>query len=227
MLERTEIDVLQSNELKTAVELAVVNSVPALVVHQSLVGEAIMLRLVRQGLFKIITPIDWSPPYKGENYGNLKLRGTLASALQADGFEVLLTPGRTPDETVAEANTIAETLRQVSRTAEIRFALHMHSREAESLDMYRALLNVRRPAMVRTDVHTKLQTKVNAQTHQEMCKTLKSIAQLPLKVSGNVATWRALQECTKADRVAVSLSQFETIIKELQRLPPEIKGMLI
>lgn len=224
MLERIEIDVTQANELNLAVELAVQHSLPALVVSQSMVGEAGMLRIARQGKFKIITVIDWP---KGDVYGVTKLQGTLASALQADGFEIVLTQGRTPDDTTAEANQVADMLRSINRTAEIRFVLHMHASEAGSIRMYEALLGARRPALVRTDAHTKLQaSKVNAQVHREMCKKLKSIANLQIKVSGNVATLRTVQECNGVDRIAASLAQLESIIKELQRVPPGIKELL-
>lgn len=99
MLNRLELDIMQANEVDLAVDLAVKHCIPAMVVHHSLISTVAMRRLARQGQFKIIAPVDRP---KGENYGSLKLRGMPVRSFDVDGFEILLSVGRRPEETTAE-----------------------------------------------------------------------------------------------------------------------------
>jgi len=215
VLNKLEIDVTQLNELVDAVNLAVRYNIPALIINQSLIGEAFLLRIARNGKFKIISPVDWS---KGDNYGLLKLRGMTFAALSSDGFEILLTPNKSPEETEAEASALIECFKHtVSRTCEVRFVLHVLQNEVPSMLMYNTLLNIRRPSMVRTDIKTKTPMgKHGTLIHNEIIRKLKSMGNLPIKSSGNFTSWRSILECN-ADRIAVSLTQLETIIKDYHK----------
>ena len=94
---------------------------PAIVVHPGLSSDAIIARLRAGGKFKIITPIDWP---KGETFGVNKLRGVTRDTLETDGFEFLLTPGKSEIDTRNEAKALTEfTKRNLSDQTEVRFVL--------------------------------------------------------------------------------------------------------
>lgn len=223
---KLELDVMQVNELRESVELAFKHKFPTLVVHANLAADAIRARGAVRGQFKIITPLDWP---KGENYGKLKLRGVPMDAIETDGFEIMLTGGRTEGETRAEALMITEFVKkQLSEQMEVRFVLGTAMRDDAAVEtLCRGLLHVRTPAMIRTDTPLKLQvSKANADEHQRLVKLIRGIVQAPVKVSGNIQGVRSITGCPEAARYAVNLVQAKTIIKEFQSQPGGLKELL-
>lgn len=225
ILQKLEIDVLQANELFDAVELAVKYTLPALVVHPNLATEALMIRGRRQGKFKLITPVDWP---KGETFGNVKLRGLSQDALSLDGFEILLTPGKTEAETRNEAAALSQMIRDhLDDDAEVRFVLGSQVVTAENLDLIcKALIGIRTPKLVRNDVLTKTQaTKANAETHQGFMAAVRQRLGVPIKLSGNIASIKIVTACDAA-KFAVNLQQARAIIREYNQQPPELSSIL-
>lgn len=223
---KLEIDVMQVNELHEAVETAYKYSLPALVVHHGLSSEAIIAKNRAGAKFKIITPIDWP---KGEVFGTTKLRGLTTDALEADGFEILLTPNKTVNETKNEAIAITDFIRRhIGQQVEIRFVLGCHTKSEEEIaKICQGLVGVRTPAMLRTDTQIKLQvSKANVNEHNRNIATIQSIVKTPIKVSGNINNLKCVTECDAATRFAVSLIQAKTIIKEFKSQPLEVVEML-
>lgn len=223
---RLELDVMQANELNDSVELAYKYKFPAIVVHPGLASDALRARGRVRGQFKIITPVDWP---KGDNFGSMKFRGLSTDAIEADGFEIMLTGGKTEGDTRNEAKTLTEFVKnQISEQTEVRFVLGTYLRSNENiLNLCRGLLHVRTPAVVRLDTQLKLQvSKANTDEHNRLVALIHSIIKVPVKVVGNISGIRSVTGCTNVARYGVNLLQARTIIKEFQQQPGGLKELL-
>jgi hypothetical protein len=223
---KLEIDVMQVNEILEAVELAHKYKLPAIVVHPGLSSDAIIARLRAGGKFKIITPIDWP---KGEIFGVNKLRGVTMDTLETDGFEFLLTPGKSEIDTRNEAKALTEfTKKNLSDRTEVRFVLGTSMRTQDNIEtMCKGLLNVRTPSMIRTDIALKLQvSKANSDEHNKQISMIKESIKAPIKLSGNIISIKSIAASPLASKFAVSLTQAKTIIKEFQSQPDQLRELL-
>src|SRR5688572_15526659 len=223
---RLELDIMQANELYESVELAYKHKFPAIIVHQGLASDAHIARGKVKGKFKIITPVDWP---RGEIFGQTKFRGLSTDAIEADGFEICLTGGKSEGDTRNEAIALTEFIKKhLSEIIEVRFVLgtSIHD-EAIIESMCRGLQHVRTPSMVRTDTQLKLQvSKANPDEHNRIITKIHSIISAPIKLSGNINNVRHITGCPNASRFAVNLAQARTIIKEFQQQPGELKDIL-
>lgn len=218
VLNRLELDVMTASEIYDAVEFTMKYKLPAMVVHPGLSSDAIAARSRTGGKFKIITPIDWP---KGEIFGTTKLRGLALDSLEADGFEIMLTPGKTVAETKNEANALTEFIKShLSDSTEVRFALGSSMRTTEQIaDMCNGLLGVRTPAFIRTDCQQKLQVgKANPTVHTQVAEQIKQIIRAPIKVSGNINSYQAMENCAGASRLGCTLAQAKSIVKDMNNL---------
>jgi hypothetical protein len=213
---KLEIDVMQVNEIQESVHLAIKHKLPAIVVHQSLSGDAIIARSMAGGKFKIITPVDWP---KGEIFGDLKLRGLSFDSIETDGFEILLTAGKNETDTKNEAKVLTEFLKsRIGDQVEVRFVLGSSLRPFDHIEtICKSLAGVRTPTCIRTDTQLKTQvTKANPEEHNKIIAMASSYISAPIKVSGNINTLKAIASCPQASKFAVNLLQAKAIIKELQ-----------
>jgi hypothetical protein len=226
LLHQLEVDLTQTSEQQHAAILAAQYSIAALVVHPSLFGEADMHRIRRQGQYKLIVPID-SP--KGEAPGDLKFRGLPVRCLEADGFEIVLTPGKSPANSAAEADMLAEFVRtRIRKEAEIRFVLQVFSSTPEAvIAQCEAMAANRKPSMIRIDPRTKAQaTRATPIALRNLHDGIKRVLNVQVKLSGNFSTTRSISECSWANRIGVSLSQLDSIIQDQNKVPNTIKEML-
>ncbi len=223
---RLELDVMQANELNESVELAYKHSFPAIVVHQGLASDAIRARGRVRGKFKIITPVDWP---KGDNFGTTKFRGLSTDAIEADGFEIVLSGGKTEIETRNEAKTITEFIKMnLSQSVEVRFILNTFTRDDANIEtMCKGLLHIRTPSMIRTDTQLKLQvSKANTDENNRYINLIRANINVPIKLSGNIIGVRSVTGSADASRYAVNLAQAKTIIKEFHQQPDGLKNLL-
>lgn len=217
MFNKLEIDVLQANELEEASQLSAKYKLPAMVVHPDLSENAFILRAKLGGLYKLITPVDWP---KGQVFGMGKMRGLSIHSLDVDGFEILLTSGKTVAETRNEARSITDFIkRHLSDIHEVRFVLGTQINNEDNIKaMCEGLKGVRTPTYIRNDIHTKSQVnKANSDIHNLTIETLSSIVRAPYKIAGNIGTLRIITSCHRADRFGVNLHQMKAIVKELQQ----------
>ena len=222
---KLEIDIMQGTELKEAVELAVVNQIPAIVVHPELAQEANVYRGIRQGRFRIITAVDWP---KGDRYAMDKLRDMPVDALSRDGFEILISERSNASEIKAELLTCFKFIRDhLPEITEIRIVLGAFMRNEDFV--VRAcdvLKNVPAPDMIRTDHHLRVQQSVaNAQAHNDLITLIQRHTRRPIKISGNINSAKVVTSCS-ADRFAVSLKQASSIVKEIRENPEKIRKLL-
>lgn len=223
---KLELDVMQTNELEDAAQIAVKYKFPAMVVHPQIITDALFLRGRSQGRYKIITPVDWP---KGENFGMVKLRGLSSDALDVDGFEILLTGDKSLVETRNEAKVLTDFIKnQLSELVEVRFVLGTSIRTLENItQVMEAFRDIRTPAFIRNDHHLKLQvSKANPETHNAFMDQMLGLFRAPVKLSGNMNTIRAITSCDRAHRFAVNINQARAIIKEVQQQPEELKSIL-
>jgi hypothetical protein len=227
LLEKLELDVMQANELEEAVNLAVKHRIPSIIVHPGLILDAVMLRSHSRGDFKIIAPVDWP---RGETYGLPKFMGLNVDALDCDGFEFIVTPNRPESDIKNEMSMLTDFVRKhVSEVPEIRFVFNALTNEDTNniKSMAKAVCAVKIPTLVRTDYKLKLQvSRANPEIQNNIISMIREITNVPLKISGNMNSIKAIMQCQDAAKFAVNLTQVKSIIKELQRQPEKLKEML-
>lgn len=210
---KLELDIMQNNDL-SGLDLAFKYNLPAVVVHPLLVAEAIRIRGRIRGRFNIITTVDWP---KGEAQGVSKFRGIPVPALEADGFEVCLTPHTEHGPVQREAVDVFEFVRKhLGEIIEVRFVLNTAPPRAPEVitALANGLQGVRTPSLVRTDTQLKL-PKVDQAHPSTIVETIKSFVSLPIKVSGNV-NFKMIQNNDKVNRYAVDIQQLQSIIRDLE-----------
>lgn len=226
ILNRLEIDVMQANELQEASSLAAKYRLPGLVVHPGLSTEALVARGKLQAAYKIYTPVDWP---KGESFGSLKLRGLSTDSIDVDGFEILLTPKKNRIDTRNEIKVLNEFVRtHLGKHVDIRYVLNTHVHSAADIqEMLQGLPGQVTPAMIRNDIHLKVQvSKANPTIHLETIQTITNVIKAPIKISGNINDVRTMTACRSANKFAVSLPQAKNIIKEFSTQPETLKQLL-
>lgn len=210
---KLEIDVMQSNELTDASTFAAKFKLPAIVVHPGLASDAHIIRGKLNGRYKIITPIDWP---KGEQFGMLKMRGLNTDAIEADGFEILLTQHKDEIETRNEASALTNFIRtHINKQAEIRFVIGSINKNVEEIQKTaKGLTKIPVPSYVRNDIHAKTQqSKANIDIHNTVLKAISESIGVPIKISGNIVDVRTLTAIDAA-RFGVNLVQAKALLKE-------------
>ena len=220
MLHKLELDVMQFNELLDAARLTVKHNLPSMVVHPELSGEAYIARGTLNGKFKIITPVDWP---KGINYGMQKMRGLPADALEVEGYEIIISADKSIKEIVDEVTAITNFIKNHLGDFEVRFVVSCYNREKEYIQqIYSALAQTRKPAMIRNDTSLKLQvSKANIDNHNQFIEEMSQTYKCPVKISGNVNNYRVVTAVANANRFAVNLTQAKNIIKEYNQQPAD------
>ena len=224
---KLEIDVMQVNELLEASELIAKFSMPAMVVHPGLAPDAFAARMRVRGRYKIIIPVDWP---KGENTSQVKFRGISKQALEADGFEIMISPGKDVFITKSELNSMTEFIRRyLGEYVEVRFVLGDTIKTAEEIDIIcNSLIGIRSPAMLRTDTILKVQQNViSSESHHAFVNKVRGIGlQAPIKISGNMNNLKSIASAPQAHRYAVNVAQAKNIIREISQQPSELKEIL-
>ena len=212
MINKLEIDVMQNNELYPASEFAHKHKLQSLIVHQELYPEAQLIRGRIGGKYNLIIPIDWP---KGEIYGSQKMRGLSVESLDADGFEIFITGGKNMTDTRKELHILTDFIKtHLGKNIEVRFVIGASARSEEEItNICTALLDIPKPACIRTDIQLKTQTtKANIETHLNIIQLINKTIRIPIKISGNI-TLKTLKLC-EAFRYAVNLVQAKNIITE-------------
>lgn len=118
-----EIDVLNNDANPArASEFAIRNNCPAIVVNQEHVAPFIVDRASKNGLYKIITVVDFSA---GRNFAMQKFRDLNADAMAADGFDIMVIPHRTHLEAQNEIRSITEFVKRANVLAEVRWIFNI------------------------------------------------------------------------------------------------------
>lgn len=225
ILSKLEIDVMQESELLEAAQLAYKYSLPALVVHPGLASEGHIARAKVRGKFKLIVPVDWA---KGDNSGLQKLQGLDVDALEADGFEILLTPGKTEVETRQEAQELSRFIKiNISAVAEIRFVIGVGTTDESFNSLLLGLTQIPAPSYIRNDTKTKSQiSKASVEIHNQTIDKIREVLKTPLKICGNISDIRTMASCENVSKFGVNLFQAKAIIKEFNQQPDTLRELL-
>ncbi len=217
IMTRLEIDVMQASELEEASAFAFKYKIPALIIHQSLSSDGLIIRGRIGGQYKIITPVNWP---NGEHLGIRKFRGMSTDSLEADGFEVMLTPNLSEIDTRKEASEISDFIRtRFQPGLEIRFVIGTSncSSPDDISKISAGLTKIPLPTCVRNDIHTKNQTsKANPTVHTGVMDSILKSLRIPIKISGNITDLKSINGHDRASWFAVNLSQAKNIIKEFK-----------
>ncbi len=214
-LPKLEIDVTRIEQLADAADIAKRHSCAALIVAADLVTTASMTRSAKQAKFKIITTVDLP---RGELYGKEKFRGLPAEAMGVEGFEILLTARQNAHEVLQEVKYLSEFCRNYfGMIPEIRFVLDINQVGRNPIfvqNVLAACKTIPMPAVVRTTHLTKITpTQSSIENSTKIIAEMKSICNVPVKISGNVDF--TIYERVPADRFGVSVAQAQAISKEV------------
>lgn len=208
---KIELDISNIGELRESSQLAAKYNIPALIVSNNIISEAFTHRSRVNGKYKIFSPIDWP---RGENYSIRKFDNMTADVLEADGFEILLTPNRTEIDTRNEALILTTLIRdRISKNAEIRFVVGPY-KETDVSPLFSGLTKIPTPSIVRNNTTTKVSNTIcNLETHNSFVTEINRTVRVPLKISGNVDT-RCIVSLNGVSKFGVNLSQLKTLIRE-------------
>lgn len=212
---KLEIDVPQSDQLAEAANLAKKHSCPALIVAPDLVLTAGITRSVKLAKFNILTIVDHP---RGELFNKEKFRGFPTEAINAQGFEILLTAKQTHYEVAAEIKYLSEFCRNYfGVTTEIRFVLDLNQPNRNLQFATNALLackTIPMPSLIRLTHHTKVTpAQSNIESTIKLIEELRKVCAVPIKVSGNVDY--KIYKQVPADKFGVSLLQAQAISEEV------------
>ena len=209
-----EIDVIKQQQLRSAVDLATKYRCPSIVVMPDYVKEAMVMRGMARGNFRIIATIDWP---KGEKFNTDKFMGLQRDALEADGFELLLT-ATNQNETLKEVKYLSKFARQyLNPLFEMRAVLGCYATgrtDDHLVHMCKALIQVPNITMIRTTHLTKINAAHgNADAQNDLISKIKGICTRKVKVSGNITFKNRMG--IKAERFACTPDQAKALQKEL------------
>jgi hypothetical protein len=210
---KLELDCFQMSEMLECMEFAAKHNLPAVVVHQGLSSDALILRNKVRGKFKVVVPIDWP---KGDHFGNLKFRGLTIDSLEGDAFEIVMSPGKSIIEMKNEARVCTDFIRTyLGSTQEIRFVIPTNKTDVAAIGELAGLFTgIRNPAFVRFGfAHKAPVHKINRVYNTEIRKKLFEAVGSPIKMCGNIQTIEDVDSIGAA-RYGVSLAFAKAIVNQ-------------
>jgi hypothetical protein len=217
---RLEVNIVRgktaSTDMASMSNFVIKYRVPTVVVDPQFVEQIMIERQRYRGSYKIICTVDFD---NGKNYAMDKLRSIPKAALAVDGFDILVTAGKTDKESLNELKAISEFLKKaVDPLKEIRWTLGMRLRQTNDLLNVMKHLKTYPAAFIRTD-HNLVAQNLTLEKHENDVKFIKSHVGTPIKVCGNVdvETIRSLRG--KVSRFDVSMTQAARILKKLSEAP--------
>ncbi len=217
---KIELDVLTGSEIEKAISYVAQHVIPAIVVPPSLLEQVIMERIKSKCQFKIICPIDWPTNAHGggTQFASAKLRGVTAEMLRADGFEIMMTGGRTQAENLQEIRELGNLFGSHMRGKDCRFVLGSSTRNiAEVIQMASVMKEIPNAALVRIDHNCKF--PMSKDDHLKMIDEIRAVFGGPIKICGNLIDASAITSIANANSnvsYGVTVSQFGSILRGLR-----------
>lgn len=214
---RFEINLLNAKTKPQYVcEFARKHKIPALVASPEYIAPLIAYRAMSSSGFKIICALDF---FKGDNFAMDKLFRSNPDFVAADGFDILLSPGRSEVESKNEMKSIYEYLKANRPLSEIRWVLNMHKSTDEVVGILKNMKNFP-PSFVRVDPHLEL-PKIDIATFKEQISLIREHVPYPIKIGGNIdlAVYNEFKDDRNVKRFDVSMDQMETIVRGLKNTP--------
>lgn len=212
---KLEINLLDADTSPQKVsEFVIKHRIPAIVASPEYMAPLAAHRGAMGGRYQLIAALDF---HRGVNWGMDKLFRANPDFIIADGFDILLTPGKTEVESKNEMRSIFEYLKGNRPLCNIRWCLKMHSAKIE--ETVGILKNMKKfpPAFVRVDHHLEI-PQVTADKLKSAASIIREQVPFPIKVCGNIdlETLNKLEEEVNIKRFDVSMKQAESIIRTLK-----------
>ena len=190
--------------------------IPVVVVDPEFIEAMIIERVRCQGAFKIITAIDFD---KGRNYAIDKFKLLPQSIFAADGYDVLLTDGRTEKECLNELRAVSEFVRSIDALKEIRWTLGLRTRSHEKMGLFLPHIRAWPASYIRTD-SALVSPAATAEKHEDDIGFIKNELATPIKLCGNVTldtiNTFGINAGGVVHRFDVNMSQAKHIIHEIK-----------
>lgn len=208
-------------------KIASQNKIPVIIVkNPQLIPHLHFLRSSTSGsYFKVVLAVDFDS--KGSNYVISKFSNFDPSWIQADGFEIVLTPKENPVEVRNEVQALSSHLKKMSPSAEVRYCINMFSFNTKIVENMISSINGQndpRPAFIRIDQSLENPKRDIMEYAPKCLQIIRKISSFPVKASTNVTldSVRALKD--QIARFDVSLKTAELIINQLkaERIAPTI-----
>jgi hypothetical protein len=172
-----------SADFRAVSDFAIKNRCPAVVVAPEFAPMMLVDKSAKGGQFRLIAAIDFP---EGKNFCLDKFKTLDIMSLEVDGMDILMTKGRTEIEASNEAKTLVEFIRgSVNPVSDIRFTLGYYTKEWPEVENLLKAAKANPPDAIRVDQHLLL-PNVNAKTHTQSIKRLRTLTPKPLKISGNI-----------------------------------------
>lgn len=215
---RFEINVGPQPDATELVELgsfAAQNRCPAVVVPPEFVYTSLTVRSTHRHPYKVIAAIGF-----GRNDFALdKFKNLDQNVFHADGFDILLTSGRSEAETQNELRAFKEFVRdRINPTAEIRVVLNCFSRQPDQLaKFYKGLIH-NAPSYIRTEESVVLaEGRCNPDLQVKSVDDIRgSGVSYPIKMSGNVSAATLLNLWNRVERYDVTVRQATEVVKMIK-----------
>tara|TARA_R100001244_G_scaffold25113_2_gene25485 strand:+ start:132299 stop:133069 length:771 start_codon:yes stop_codon:yes gene_type:complete len=196
-------------------DFAIKHRIPVIVALPEFIPQLLTRRMIRSGQFKIIAAIDFP---KGANFAMDKIYRSNVDFAAADGFEILLSPGRTQIETRNEMKTIYEFIKMNNALLEVRWCVNGATTTEEELEGILKNMKVFPPSHLRIDSNL-ASPQIDLEKQTRLAEIVSDNVPFPIKVSGNVnlETMLALQGSKNVRRFDVSLKQAESLVREINK----------
>jgi len=202
---KLEIVADPSQDYRAISDFAIKHRCRAVVVNPDLVMPYTVEKSAKGAQYQIIATIDHP---KGEIFGLDKIyRIDRAAFDNADGFDILPTPGKSQIESRNEIRFLVEFIHQMKPQSSIRLNLGMRTRSKQEVENYLLAAKEYPPHFIRTDIHTSLQDTIN---HANDYGIVVSHVAYPIIASGNI-TEIDIDANPKIDRFAVNFDQAQEI----------------
>lgn len=201
------------------VKIASQNKFPAIIVkNPELIPHLHFLRSSTSGYyFKVILAVDFDA--KGANYVVSKFANLDLSWVQADGFEIILTPKENPIEIKNEVNALSSYLKRMSPSAEVRYCLNMFSFSGKIVEDMITSINQQtnpRPAFIRIDQNLEAPRRDIMDYAPKCLQIIRKICPMPVKASANVTLEAIRALNNQIERFDVSLKRAEEIVAQIK-----------
>ena len=217
-----ELNLIKSNPVMAAnsATYAIKNRIPVIVVPPNLFMPVLAEKQRLSGNYKVIAAIDFDN--LGKNYAMDKIKTLPRDILAADGWDILITPGKSMIETSKEMSNLSMFLKQGNQLTEIRWTISCRAWSREIIDIILEAATKNPVSFIRTDFDITTNTK--AEEHEEHIKLIRNKLPTPIKISGNV-NWELFKKLRKsASRFDVSIDQARSILSAAKveaEKPPE------
>ena len=226
---KLEINLLDATTTPLHVsEFAIKHKIPTIVASPEYIAPLVAHRAMMGGNYKIISALDFP---KGKNYAMDKIFRSNPDFVAADGFEILLSAGKTEIQSRNEMKAIHGYLKANRPLSEIRWVLRMNTSEAEEAIGILKNMGAFAPSYVRVDPHL-VTPRATIEALQEQATIVAEGVPFPIKISGNVTAevleaFKDEKKFKGVKRFDVSMKQAEAIVQILkivaQEARPDVK----